>query len=790
MLSIGLLKKKSHWVAVAAVATVGILFVHFWARPGRAEEGSVQPVDVQGKEHFAVQGPVLDPAGDFPDVPTREGAPLPGQLAGISAACLDERWRGLSGEVGGLQIYERVSLWEDAASGVRWRAVQLLEWRGRKGDAAWHVRSDALMAADRFVVARIDAATDWEELRVEAARRSWSMKVTSPNGYVALVWGPAFSTFDLNGLESAFEELAQGLEIHYRVGWSHLFSPAAVPNDPQYGNQWSLPLMGAPAAWNRTTGSDDLVVAVIDTGVEYAHPDLAANIWMNPGEVLDGTDTDGNGFIDDIRGWDFANDNNDPSDFHGHGTGVAGVVGAVANNTYGIAGVAWNVKLMVLRVGSSNIPLERLVDAIDYAIWQRVHGEQNVVAINISLGGRMPRIARDEETPFFLAVRRARDADILCVFAAGNDNTNNDALVGGELNHFFPSDVDLENVISVAGTNPSDVLYSSSNYGPESVTMAAPALNIQTTNRGGGFGDATGTSFAAPHVSGAAVLIKALNPHLNYSDIRSILLSGSTPLEALEGKVAYPVRLSLSGALDEGARWPRIEMDPEWIAFPFLNALGPQTLAVRVTAEGDSIAAVEYMLGDEVISASGAGGSTWEALWSSPSAGSHEWTVAATSSGGRHVDVSLPAVRVLNPFSYWQATQFGENFEEAVAGYEPQGEEASWSLAERFVFGLGLNGPLPPPLAEVPAGRTVAEMDRAAGVLQLRFWQNNDALHAPLKVLTASTLAAPGWSPIDPIQVDSIEVDTTYQRVLMEVTLPAPEPDEPRFYRLQIDLED
>ena len=248
------------------------------------------------------------------------------------------------------------------------------------------------------------------------------------------------------------------------------YATARIPNDTFFSSLWGLNNPGdtdidAPEAWDITTGNSNVVVAVLDSGVDYNHPDLKANIWTNQAELSGspGADDDGNGKIDDIHGWDFVDDDNDPIDSNDHGTHVAGTIGAVGNNTTGVTGVVWTVKIMPLRFldsfGSGSVG--DAIEAIDYAI------DKGAKIINASYGSYTYSTAERD------AIARARDAGVLFVAAAGNDNWNNDSASKN-----YPSSYNLDNIIAVAATDQSDSRASFSNYGVTSVDVAAPGTNI------------------------------------------------------------------------------------------------------------------------------------------------------------------------------------------------------------------------------------------------------------------------------------------------------------------------
>jgi subtilisin family serine protease len=250
-------------------------------------------------------------------------------------------------------------------------------------------------------------------------------------------------------------------------------------------------------------------VAVIDTGVDYNHPDLAANIWTNPGEIPDnGIDDDNNGYIDDVRGWDWVNDDNDPFDDHGHGTHTSGTVGAIGDNGIGVAGVNWNVSLVGLKFLSAGGTgsTEDAVSAVEYATMMGFDLTSNSWG-----GGGFSQALYD-------AIQAAGAADQLFVAAAGNGGTNTDT------SPHYPSSYDLANIISVAMTDHNDDYDSLSNYGAVSVDLAAPGADVLSTLPGNSYGYGSGTSMATPHVAGVAALIRALSPGVPSTQIKTLIL--------------------------------------------------------------------------------------------------------------------------------------------------------------------------------------------------------------------------------------------------------------------------
>ena len=319
----------------------------------------------------------------------------------------------------------------------------------------------------------------------------------------------------------------------------------STPNDPRYPEQWGLHNTGqnggmpdadidAPEAWDITTGSSEIVVAVTDTGIDYNHPDLKANIWVNTAETPgNGVDDDNNGYIDDIHGANFITDSGDPLDDNGHGTHVAGIVGAVGDNNQGIAGVNHQVRLMALKfINSSGSGLtSNAVAAIDYAI---AHGAN---VINASWGAGFFSEALQD------AIQSANDAGILFVAAAGNSSLDNDS------SPYYPASYQVPNVLAVAATERDDLRRSSSHFGAVSVDLGAPGEAILSTLPNSSYGNRSGTSMAAPHVAGTAALLLAQKPNLTPQQLKANLMFSGDPNADLSNKTVTGRRLNAHAAL-------------------------------------------------------------------------------------------------------------------------------------------------------------------------------------------------------------------------------------------------
>lgn len=316
---------------------------------------------------------------------------------------------------------------------------------------------------------------------------------------------------------------------------------ALVPNDPQLNLKGGVETMQLPLAWDITQGSNNVIVAVIDAGIDIKNADLAENIWSNPGERVDGIDNDGNGLIDDVQGWNFVKNNGDVRPIAAgdtsriglnHGSVIAGIIGAVGNNGIGGAGVNWRVKILPLKIlderGEGDTDLA--VKAIDYAI------QKKASIINLSFVGPTPSL------DFIQAVRRAYRAGILVIAAAGNAP---EGLTGTDLNNTpqypvcFDDPLKEENwVIGVAALSEDGQLAPFSNFGSKCIDISAPGSRIPSTvlfdpatgNNdvyGGGW---SGTSIAAPFVTGVAALVKSIQPKWGPDEIRKVLLDTIDPI--------------------------------------------------------------------------------------------------------------------------------------------------------------------------------------------------------------------------------------------------------------------
>lgn len=319
-----------------------------------------------------------------------------------------------------------------------------------------------------------------------------------------------------------------------------------ILKDPAMSQKWGLQLTQAQKAWRLSRGSKKIVVAVIDTGIDLQHEDLQDNLWVNKGEIgrdqngrnksTNGIDDDGNGYVDDVHGWNFASNNNDLSDNHGHGTHIAGIIGARGGNGKGISGVAPKVSVMTLKYydpeakGVNN--LMNTVKAIRYAT------KMGAQIINYSGGGLEP------SPPEKRAISLAAKKGTLVVAAAGNEKSNSD------VHGYYPADYDLPNIVSVTAVNKQKKVLPTSNYGEKTVDLAAPGNNIYSTLPNNQYGYMTGTSQATAFVSGVASLVMAQNPQLKVAQNMIKYLTQTGDIDPrLAGKTRYRKRLNSYKAL-------------------------------------------------------------------------------------------------------------------------------------------------------------------------------------------------------------------------------------------------
>jgi len=411
----------------------------------------------------------------------------------------------------------------------------------RKG--AVTVKRDSRYARDRIIV-RYRAGTPKTAIAAHAARfRTRQLRRLRSAGARVLQL-PQGTTVD-----DVIEQYRADPNVIYAVRDHILTISQTFPDDEEFSACWGLHNEGqtfgspdadidAPEAWDLRTGAPGVIVAIIDTGVYYGHEDLAGNMWHNPAEIPgNGVDDDGNGFIDDYYGYNFCSlgdgRGSDPMDAHGHGTHLAGIIGAVGNNGKGVCGVAWDIQIMALRfMDSSGMGYESdAAAAVDYAVMM---GAQ---VLNNSYGGP------DYSEPLLASIQAAYAAGVMFVAAAGNEGMDNDVIPS------YPCNYDVPNIISVAATDNMDQITWFSNYGVTTVDVGAPGDGIYSTSIDGSYLFMSGTSMSAPYVSGVSAMVKAHEPGLTFEEWRNRVIWTGDPQETLEGMTVTGLRVNLYNAL-------------------------------------------------------------------------------------------------------------------------------------------------------------------------------------------------------------------------------------------------
>ncbi len=395
------------------------------------------------------------------------------------------------------------------------------------------------------------------------------IKTTIPSQNIVVIKRPVFE------LRASVVKIISNQAMVETVEPNYIYRINKAPNDPLYPQLWGMNNtgqkdseahvgaagvdIGVQAAWDIETGSKNVLVAVIDTGILYDSPELKDNVWTNEAEAngKTGVDDDSNGFIDDIHGYNFVNNTGDPLDDHGHGSHCSGTIGAKGNDGAGLVGINWNVRIMGIKFldkdGSGS--LDNALKAIDYAT------KMGAKIMSNSWGG-----AGGSDT-LKAAIDRSNAAGALFVVAAGNDGTNNDSTPS------YPGSYDTPNILTVAAVDNQGALASFSNVGRNSVHVAAPGVNILSVTTAG-FESWSGTSMATPHVSGIAALLAAHEPNLTNLELKNRIIATAKPLPSLRGKVRSGGMANAFTALTN-VQVPPDENDP---------ANWPQSLAVNISS--------------------------------------------------------------------------------------------------------------------------------------------------------------------------------------------------------------
>lgn len=522
------------------------------------------------------QRPAADPPGQSPPPPNAAAtAPTSANTRQAPAEPLATPVQATSPEPAAAPAYESPSVQALLAGATRLatKVQPLPDTRQVRERRLWQVpqfkypliREEILREAEsgrvlerQFVVAdhalmKFPAGMTTEQVRTWAERRGWKLRRSQTLSGIHLVAlnGQRVPTLEaveqlITSFEADFPANAQDASpAHHAEPDSLVFADTSTPNDPSFSSLWGLHNTGwlygvvdadidAPEAWAIHKGSREVVVGVIDSGLDTSHPDLAANVWRNPNEIPGNRlDDDENGYVDDVHGWDFYSGDALPNDPNGHGTHVAGTIGAVGNNGIGVTGVAWEVSLAGLRFleASGTGTTSDAVEAVSYATHQKMTLTSN------SWSGPSHSLALKS------VIDDAGASGILFVAAAGNVFSNTD------VRPQYPAAYPSSNIISVAATTQQDRLASYSNYGLVSVDLAAPGSEIYSTLPDGKYGLKSGTSMAAAYVTGALAVLKAHHPFYTITELKDRLLADVDRLTSLNGNCVTGGRLNLQRML-------------------------------------------------------------------------------------------------------------------------------------------------------------------------------------------------------------------------------------------------
>jgi subtilisin family serine protease len=417
-------------------------------------------------------------------------------------------------------------------------------------------------------VAQEDDPLQWEhmpdQLFVKFQPNTDESVIAAINGVIG---GQVAQTFRLDadlrlikfGQGSDLREAIEFYRVQAEVDYVHpdyIHYTQIVPDDARFGELWGMHNTGqsgglydfdidGPEAWDVHTDASAIVIGSIDTGVDKNHEDLLGNIWTNPGEIAgNGIDDDNNGYIDDINGWDFAYNDNNPADGHSHGTHTMGTSAGMGNNGIGVAGVTWTAQIMILKACTDygSCPESATIPAIDYATENGAH-----ITSNSWGGGGCSQTMQD-------AIERANQAGVLFSAAAGNNSSDI------EYTNFCPAGFPNENIISVAAMNRYGNKAGFSNWGATRVDLGAPGDTILSTTPNNGYGNKSGTSMACPHVTGAVALIMGYNPTLDYLAYKQIIMDSVVPNAGMAGRCVTGGVLNARSALDIT---PPVDVPPE-----------------------------------------------------------------------------------------------------------------------------------------------------------------------------------------------------------------------------------
>ena len=458
-------------------------------------------------------------------------------------------------------------------------------------------------------------------------------------------------------VEQALLILGQDPDVLY-VEPNYNVQTTIIPNDTRFGELWGLSNLGqsggtpdadidAPSAWDVTTGNSNVVVAVIDTGIDYNHPDLSANMFRNTLDCnSNAIDDDGNGYVNDCHGIDVINNDTNPLDDNRHGSHVAGTIGAVGNNGAGVVGINWSVGLMACKFfdAAGNGTTAGAIACLEYVGAMKDRGV-NIVATNNSWGGG------GFSQALFDAIEAHRQRGMLFIAAAGNGNIFGIG-INNDQTPFYPCSYDLPNIICVAATTRTDGLAAFSNYGRRTVHIGAPGSEILSTTLNGTYSTLNGTSMATPHVTGLVALLKAANPSSDWRTIKNLILAGGDNVASMANTITQK-RLNAFGALtcSNSPLFSRLRPigdtaigsvgTPISLSTLNINCANPNgDVDITVTPGGQ----VVTLLDDGIGSDQAAGDGIYSGVWSPPTTGN--FTLTFPDGSILSVSVSTPTISV------------------------------------------------------------------------------------------------------------------------------------------------
>jgi len=438
---------------------------------------------------------------------------------------------------------------------------------------------------------------------------TWTLP--SPGGFgLTAFFHPAF-TPDAEEVDH-FEPLAgfSGIAGHRVLENTEWPEEELVPNDLEFFRQNAVQRLGLGVLWDFVPKLPGPVVAILDTGIDRSHTDLKDQLWRNPLEVPDnGQDDDQNGYVDDVSGWDFLDGDGDPDDLTGHGTHLAGIIAGRRNNRLGIAGVAPDASLLILKVGSNPFPEQRVVAALDYVTELKERGE-NIVVVNNSyrvLSSLPPWADSDLKAAF----ERAAAAGLWIVTAAGNDQRNNDLNGSGlQPSYNYPTDYPVDRILSVGGTDANGLLWKNSSFGAESIDLLLPAENILSTAPGQDYERLSGTSQSAALLTGALALAFTVDPELSEARLMEVLRQAIPPAPQLSGLTRLGGELQFN-QLRYALAYDHWKADSFGLDYPVRD----QSKDLRDPDRDGLVNLLEFALGSNPLQTSGKVGHWWQVYW-------------------------------------------------------------------------------------------------------------------------------------------------------------------------------